>query len=168
MFEIKNIKISLKVKKVSLNSVLSVLDHERVKYVFKNNYIIIKRKYVFVVFKPKDQRIHHINITGIKEISGINKSICLLKLVNIVPIFYKIDNITASYNHNCTINLIDILNKTKNLYPVKFNKEKFPGLFIKVKLGTFIIFHTGKINLVGCQNVCDIQLLFDELISILN
>jgi TATA-box binding protein (TBP) (component of TFIID and TFIIIB) len=35
---------------------------------------------------------------------------------------------------------------------MKYNNEKFPGLFVKFKEGTAILFHSGKVVLVGCKN----------------
>jgi TATA-box binding protein (TBP) (component of TFIID and TFIIIB) len=172
MFEVKNIKISLKITKIPLNSVISQFEDENLPYKIKNNYIILRKVFVYILFKPKNSEISHINITGIPNVESISNSIdiltkIILKSLIITPLDYKIDNLTAVYDYKKKIDQFKILNNSINNYLVRFNKEKFPGLFIKVELGTFIIFHTGKVNLVGCQNISHLQVLFEQLESIL-
>lgn len=172
MFEIKNIKISLKITKIPLNSVINQFEKENISYNTKNNYIIVRRVFVFIFFKPKSSEISHINITGIPNIESIYESITILKDIIlksliIIPLNFKIDNLTAVYDYKQFIDQIEILKRSKDKHIVKFNKEKFPGLFIKVKFGTFIIFHTGKVNLVGCQDISHLQVLFEQLKSII-
>jgi TATA-box binding protein (TBP) (component of TFIID and TFIIIB) len=173
MFEVKNIKISLKISKLPLNSVINQFEVENIQYKIKNNYIILRNIFLYILFKPKNSEISHVNITGIPNVESISKSIeilnkDILKSLTIVPLEYKIDNLTAVYDHKQAIDQFKILNNSINHYIIKFNKEKFPGLFIKVELGTFIIFHTGKVNLVGCQKISHLQVLFEQLESILD
>ena len=172
MFEVKNIKISIKITKIPLNSVIRQFEEEHLPYKIKNNYIILRKDFVYILFKPKNSEISHINITGIPNVESISNSIeiltkSILKSLVITTLDYKIDNLTAVYDYKKKIDQFKILNNSINNYLVRFNKEKFPGLFIKVKLGTFIIFHTGKVNLVGCQNISHLQVLFEQLESIL-
>lgn len=172
MFEVKNIKISLKITKIPLNSVIRQFESENISYKIKNNYIILRKVFVYILFKPKNSEISHINITGIPNIESISNSIeilkeNILKSLRLVPLDYKIDNLTAVYDYKQSIDQLKILNNSINHHIVKFNKEKFPGLFIRVELGTFIIFHTGKVNLVGCKNIAHLQVLFEQLESIL-
>lgn len=169
MFQIKNIKISLKIKPIYLNSVLKHFDKERITYKIKNNYVIINNKFVYILFKPRDSIIKHINVTKIPDIESISNSLNLLKdtISYLIILSYKIDNITAVYDYKKEINQLKILNNHKHLFNLKFNKEKFPGLFLKVLLGTFIIFHTGKVNLVGCKDPAHLFNLFEQLKKIL-
>ncbi len=171
MFEIRNIKISLKTEQISLNSVLNQLEHECIPFVTKNNYVIIRYQFVYIFFKSKNCLITHINITKIPNIQSIYQSIDILKEqifnnLNLTVVNQQIDNITATFDFRKEIDQMKILNRAKNIYKVRYNREKFPGLFIKVTLGTFIIFHTGKVNLVGCQDPSNLDILFECLQNI--
>jgi TATA-box binding protein (TBP) (component of TFIID and TFIIIB) len=176
MFIIKNIKISLKVSEISLNSVLKEIQNnkdEKISYKVRNNYIIIRNKYVYILFKPKNSKIQHINITGIPNNEKIYDSIKNLtnniwKSFNFDIIRHKIDNLTAVYDNKNQIDQMKILNRFQQTHVIRFNKEKFPGLFLTVQLGTFIIFHTGKVNLVGCKNADYLNILFKQLKVILD
>jgi len=171
MFNIKNIKVSLKINSISLNSVLNDLERNQVLYSIKSNYIIFRKEFVYVLFKPKHLIVNHVNITKIPDVDSIVKSIDFLKSILSSQILEikssKVDNITAVYDMNKEIEQFKILDSFKDLYHIKFNKEKFPGLFLKVEFGTFIIFHTGKVNLVGCKDPSNLKLLFSQLLDIL-
>lgn len=173
MFEIKNIKISLKIEKISLNSVLEQLEQENILFETKSNYIIIRDKFIYIFFKSKNGMINHINVTKIPKVEDIKISVCMLKEkifkdLNVSIIKEKIDNITASCDLKKELNQIEILNRFRSTHNIRYNKEKFPGMFIKVLHGTFIIFHSGKINLVGCQNLDHLISLFKYLNHILS
>jgi hypothetical protein len=170
MFDIKNIKVSLKLNSISLNSVLINLEKNQIEYSVKSNYIIFRKEFVYVLFKPKHLIINHVNITKIPDVVSITKSIDNFKSILNFQLeiqSFKIDNLTAVYDLKKEISQLKILNSFKDIYHIKFNKEKFPGLFLRVEFGTFIIFHTGKVNLVGCQDPLSLQFLFSQLLDIL-
>ena len=172
MFEIKNIKFSLKIRNISLNSVLDELRISKIFFEIKGNYIIIKDNYVYILFKSKNFVLNHVNITKIPSIIEINYSVSNLKhkILRNLPIKIiqeQIDNLTATCNIGKEIDQLRLLLKNKGNYSIKFNKEKFPGLFIKAPLGTFIVFHTGKVNVVGCKSPFDLFQLFHSLNNIL-
>ena len=172
MFQIKNIKISLKITEIPLNSVLEHFQNTNVSYEIKSNYIIIKQKFIYVIFKSKNNFINHINITKIPDSINIRVSIeffinIILENFKVHVLNYKIDNLTAIYDMKKEIDQNKLADKLKTSHIIKFNKEKFPGLFIKLEQGTFIIFHTGKVNLVGCQNPSHLVTLFKKLNGIL-
>ncbi len=75
MFEVKNIKISLKISKIPLNSVINQFEVENIQYKIKNIYIILRNIFVYILFKPKNSEISHVNITGIPNVESISKSI---------------------------------------------------------------------------------------------
>jgi TATA-box binding protein (TBP) (component of TFIID and TFIIIB) len=172
MFNTKNIKISLRSEKISLNSVIEYLNKNLIVYQIKGNYIVIREKYVYIFFKLKDSLICHINVTKIPNFESIKDSIELLqqKILNGSDINiseYKIDNLTAIYDAKTCIDLLRVVENARSKYRVRYNKEKFPGLFIRTDQGTFIIFHTGKVNLVGCQHPDHLPVLFKCLENIL-
>jgi len=173
MFEIKNIKLSLKTSEITLNTVIDHFTTSNITFERKSNYIIIRKQFIYVLFKPKNNIITHINVTKIPNIDNITIAIEhllteILNSLNVKILHQKIDNLTAIYDQKKSIDQLAIIKKSHPLYFIRFNKEKFPGLFLKDRLGTFIIFHTGKVNLVGCQDPDHLNVLFQKLLTILN
>lgn len=172
MFKQKNVKISIKIREISLNSVIEYLNVNNREYKTKSNYIIIKSKYIFILFKPKNRMISHINVTKISNLDEVNTAVDNL-IIEIFPTFeiciYKvvIDNITAVYDTSKTIKLPEIIENNKGLYRITYNNEKFPGMFIKFEVGTLIIFYTGKVIAVGCKTNDQLFFLFGKLKDLL-
>jgi TATA-box binding protein (TBP) (component of TFIID and TFIIIB) len=79
----------------------------------------------------------------------------------------KIDNITGSIDLKKEIHIENLINsirtsKDRNFKSIKitYNNEKFPGVFLKqVRVGTIIIFYSGKVVLVGCKTREDLECL---------
>lgn len=120
----------------------------------KINFCIIRRK---EVCHDMDYVYIHINISGVKSATDLSTTIFYMQ-TNILPIksIFKsifIDNITYSIDLQRQINL----SKLSLLKKVKLNFEKFPGAFLKVDKGTFVIFQSGKCVLLGCKNIPDIH-----------
>ncbi len=80
-----------------------------------------------------------------------------------------IDNITGSFDLKKELILKDLIEITQNyqfegnIY-ISYNNEKFPGMFLKVKIGnkrigTIIIFHSGKVVFVGCKRLRNLRCL---------
>lgn len=78
----------------------------------------------------------------------------------------KIDNLTSTLKLNRALILSEIIKENHKNYNLKYNNEKFPGLFIKFLEGTLILFYTGNIIAVGCKNLQDLQYLFEKLKTI--
>lgn len=171
MFEIKNVKISLKIITVSLNSVLNYLDKNHIEYQTKSNYVIISSIYIYILFKPKNQQITHVNVTKIPNLFKVDDAVNHFKN-DIFPAFnvqvnkISVDNITAVFHVKKCINLPEIIKNKKPHFKITYNNEKFPGMFIKFDVGTLIIFYTGKVIAVGCKNTSNLDYLFCELVKI--
>jgi TATA-box binding protein (TBP) (component of TFIID and TFIIIB) len=179
MFEVKNIKLSLKIAPLDLNSVVCYLSSPAAGHPTtttttvqtKNNFVIIRDRYVYVIFRSNSGKFGHVNITKVPSYSlvqdAIDHILSLLKPFNVVITLSKIDNISASLNLQRTVNihrLSDILNAGCT-YTVSINKEKFPGAFIKCLNGTIIIFHSGKVVAIGCKDINTLEKLYFEVIS---
>lgn len=164
MFLIRNIKVSVKVEALILNNALSSLKNNQVLSKEFGNFITFKHNnYTFVLFKTGKNKESHINITQISNFDSINKAIdCLIKLINCTVNSYSIDNIIATSDLNKSISLSTII-KNKRFERIKYNNEIFPGLFIKFNQGTVIIFHSGKIVLVGCKSIENIEWLMSTI-----
>lgn len=102
---------------------------------------------------------NHLNVTRIKsveEIEDVKKIVS--KILKRKVIYIKIDNIMATSAMNHPISLQNLAqNQLRTI--AKFNIETFPGLFLKYKEGTIILFHSGKIVIVGCRSEKDIKSL---------
>lgn len=164
MFLIRNIKISVKVQALTLNNALSILKNKSIiTREFGNFFSFKSNNYTFVIFKRGKQENNHINITQIPNFYSINKAInCLISLINCRVCHYVIDNIIATSDLHKSISL-DSLIKSKRFKRVKYNSEIFPGLFIKFRQGTTIIFHSGKLVIVGCKSIDKIECILNTI-----
>jgi len=166
MFTIKNIKISLRISTIPLNTALSHLEENGIKYTIKSNYIVIRLVYVYIIFMSKNQTISHVNVTkirGFNDLDDVEKvfkdMIFNFSGLNICQ--RQIDNITSVYNSGVKIILQSLLSNESLHHKIVYNREKFPGLFLKNSIGTMIIFHTGKIIAVGVKKEEDLDCLFN-------
>jgi len=162
MFRVRNIKISVKSEKFSLDNVIELLQESKVLLKNHYNFITFTYKYNYTIFKSgKDS--NHINITKIQDFDGINESIDNLKnLIPLIVISHKVDNIIATGSFDQSIDLQKIVDQ-KIYKRVTYNSEIFPGLFIKFEIGTAILFHTGKFVIVGCKNNQSIKCIIQNI-----
>ncbi len=70
------------------------------------------------------------------------------------------------------VNLIDKYQFNGSI-DISYNNEVFPGLFIKVKqenkkIGTIIIFHSGKVVFVGIKSIKKLKCLESLILAITN
>jgi hypothetical protein len=159
MNHISNVKISFTIEKpmlwkehINKNCVLNNLNLP----VKKNNILVFKNKYTFCVFEKKNNLLHF-NVTGVKHYDEIEKFNIFFKTIfpDSVISNLKIDNLTATFNIKQKINLLKLYHSSEK---VKYNPERFPGLFLKDCGKTCIIFKNGKIVILGCKNkkeVCE-------------
>jgi len=111
-----------------------------------------------------------INVTGIKTRLKIEEALKVLQthfeLDSSDLEQYVIDNISSQY----TGNLHSLRNRNlsalaregaslKHTIKVKYNREKFPGLFLKTDHGTLICFSSPAIVAVGSKNDEDLRKL---------
>ena len=150
---ITNIKVSIKTSQIPLNNVLEL------KIPLKNykNFVVVKDKYTYSIFKTNAKSENHINITKIPTLLEVQDSIDhLKKYLDFSVKNVSIDNIIATLKLDHPIDLVSVCEK-KLFKSMKYNNEKFPGLFVKFEIGTAILFHSGKIVLVGCKNEKDLE-----------
>jgi TATA-box binding protein (TBP) (component of TFIID and TFIIIB) len=164
MFLIRNIKVSVKVKPLVLNNAVLRLKHKGIKTNLFSNFITFKAKnFTFVLFKSGQKKENHINITQIPNFRSINKAIAsLVKLLRCRVLRHTVDNIIATSALDRTISLRHIVH-SKAFKKIKYNSEIFPGLFVKFWNGTVIIFHTGKLVIVGCKNKRSIKWILQKI-----
>jgi TATA-box binding protein (TBP) (component of TFIID and TFIIIB) len=161
-YKITNVKISVKSAPVCLDTVIIKLKEKNICHQIFSNYVVIQETYTYVIFKQNkkgtDDR-NHINITKISSLDKIEHAKKLLQKFIHVPFYYTttIDNITVSMNLNKCVIPDEIINSFKDLCKITFNQETFPGVFLKFKYGTAIVFHTGKCVMIGCKSEESIQ-----------
>lgn len=160
-YKIANVKVSIKTSVIFLDNVISMCKERNLYCKNYTNFIVIKDLYTYILFKRNKFNENHINITKIPNINSVENAISRIKdLTKCVVTNQNIDNIIASTSYKRQLNLEDI----SKLFPnVKYNNEKFPGLFIKFKTGTAIIFHSGKIVIVGSKKETDIKCLIQKI-----
>lgn len=168
-YNITNIKVSLKSKRLCLNSVQKILNEKNIPFSKYTNFLVIRYHYTYILFKTGKNNNNHINITKIKHFEKIDNAVKIitdvLKSCGFCEIYRKIDNITASININKTVNLLTLVNKFKS-EKISYNPEKFPGIFIKFFKGTIIVFHTGRCIIIGTKTTSDIECLVQQLAGI--
>jgi TATA-box binding protein (TBP) (component of TFIID and TFIIIB) len=120
--------------------------------------------------KNVDQ-ICHVNITNLKTLDSLGEALDNINTVcsNAIVETYSVDNITVSKDFLKEIILRDILTRLpKDVCPT-YNSETFPGAFLKYpnKIGTAILFHTGKCVILGCKKISDIEIILKSLTELL-
>src|SRR5574343_477094 len=134
-------------------------------------------KWVCTVFKKNivGEVPQHVNVTNIKSFGDINSAVSHLACLRLIalPGTISVDNVTGLMQvgrliitdvirlielneKEVCLKLDSVLSGTHSL-SVHYNNERFPGLFIKFKRsssksGTAIVFHSGKIVIIGCKN----------------
>jgi len=163
MAEVKNIKISLKLIGCSLDNAISRLNRLNIPHKRFANYITFTEQFTYIYFKSKDGVLNHVNVTKLRSTDDIGTSMNILKeLFDVYEISSRIDNIIATYNTGHPINLMKLI-ASKALSPTKYNPEQFPGLFAKYPEGTVLIFHSGKLVLVGFNTLQSIETVLTKV-----
>jgi len=139
----------------------------------KGNILVIKKNFAMCMIQMKHCDIFgfvkvYINITGVKNIEMMQKVVKFIHF-NIIPnkcLFHSImiDNITYVIDLKKSLMFESILLNQN----VKYNQEKFPGLFIKIENTTCILFKSGKILIIGLKSLSKISFIKDKLYNMLN
>lgn len=163
MMEIRNVKISLKSSAISLNNASKCLENINIKYKLYSNFISFKKQLTFVLFKTSADTTNHINVSKIKTQEDIDFACNSVRSIFGVSILaVKVDNIVSTTNLKKSLNLSDIV--TSNRFGVvKYNPEQFPGLFLTLERGSAILFHSGKVVIVGCKTNKDVEWVVREI-----
>jgi Transcription factor TFIID (or TATA-binding protein, TBP) len=167
-YSVANVKVSLKTSKIFLDNVCEIAKEKKLYCKNYKNFIVIKSTFTYIIFKSKDEQSEsHVNITKIPNTKNILEAILTIQsLIPCTIISYKIDNIIATTSLKKKINL-ETISKSDKFRNLKYNNEKFPGLFVKFSLGTVIIFHSGKIVIVGCKSEDSIKCLIQKISALI-
>jgi hypothetical protein len=166
MLEVRNVKISLKVKGCCLNIVRKLLDDKGIVYKIHPNFIsFLLHNFTYVYFKEpfRNKSINHINITKIPSLDKVDEAIVSLKNICVFEVISQnIDNIIATCTLDRPINIKKVVD-TKCFSQTKYNPEQFPGIFITFDGGTVILFHSGNIVLVGFKEIAILEDVYQIL-----
>lgn len=154
---ISNIKISCQIQ-LTEHACLTLNNEVKCKQF--NNFVVIKSKYVYTIFKrKKNSQSYHVNITKIPSEKFIQSSMDELHKILQSPFLiksYKKENITCTYDVGKKMPLILIyekLREEKFVEKVKFNPERFPGMFIFTPNNTILLFSSGKMVIIGANKI---------------
>lgn len=150
---VRNIKLSVKLMQCSLDNVSKRLQRKKISFKNFGNFITFCSEFSYVVFRPSHNGLTHVNITKVPSLGDPIKE-CLNNLSRILRrriVSYKVDNIIATSDLCKRISLHEVAKK-KDI-DVLYNSERFPGLFLKFGEGTTILYHSGKVVIVGCKTV---------------
>lgn len=174
---VTNVKVSVKCLPISLHTVSEKAFENGFRVRVSNNFIVLKKEFCSSIFKNRSgETLNHVNVTKIRNLCDVEKVFRELEIVGVYcrPEHLVIDNITGQLNTHARINIRKLvssdiqylLNKYSDgvSVTVKYNNEKFPGAFLRLfkrgkRLGTSIVFHSGKIVFVGCKREADLKCL---------
>ena len=158
-FIISNIKLSLLFRSVCTNNhFIQKAEYRSVKCVMRGNFLVIKDIFPITIFKKVCGN-YHINVTGIRSLIGIEEAVSWLvdtycDVESFMLIRKVIDNLTATYNIGCKIQL----NEAVKLFSEgRYNIERFLGACVKYNNATIIIFASGKVNILGKNSPLEIK-----------
>jgi len=166
--------INLKTSNIKSHFIIDDNYLNTLNHFLSSSFFITKKKPSFCMFKYKTLIYTcfysgYINVTGLKTLGNIYipkyifssqsgiplKSISLPVIDNISAKYIKVRNgEKTSRDLHCFIN---ILRHDHRIISLKYNRERFPGLFIKTINGTIIWFPSNSIITVGCKHHSDLQ-----------
>lgn len=165
----ENIKISFKI-----NNVINLEQFNNPQKITKitNSFFVIRDTYVYIIFFNG-----HVNVTKLKNYRDLLNSqfrFCSFANVSLDQIkWVRIDNIVASgrlvrkfLNKRKFINFLQYL-----LYQggsVHYNPEKFPGARIKLDSDIYILFLSGKFNIVGQKSFLNLNIAREKFNNLYN
>ena len=140
--QVRNIKISVKVDLTPLDTVTKKLQDFKLHYNTYPSYISFQDTYNYIFFQASKNQTNHVNVTRLKSEDDIPSALTNLeRLIGKSILSYVVDNITATYTIDHCLNLDEIIPRFKS---VKYNAERFPGMFVKCSEGgNAIIFHSA-------------------------
>ena len=138
----------------------TVSKHNRAFFVFRSCY-------VYIIFFSG-----HINVTGLKTLDHI--PLCMehikkkLQLDTFEMSPAKVDNICASGKipqHNISMNnIMENAKLSRCFKSIHYDRDGFPGCFLKHSLGTIILFKSQKYVIVGVDTVAKLNTIYTEIL----
>ncbi len=171
--EVRNIKLHCRVQSDYLIQYCKNLKASKLtKKTFSSFCVLRVGKLVFNCFFNG-----YVNITGVYNEDSIHNALkCFLFTIDLksdleILTPYVIDNITAKciLIPRRTVNLIKKkinLIQDNNIVSVKYNRERFPNMFIKTKFGTIIWSPNNSVSSVGSKTNKHLEELYTIILQI--
>ena len=170
---ISHVKVSLKTTFIVLDNVCEIAKRNNLYCISYGNFVVLKIKYTYIVFKSDKQGRNHVNIVKIKAPEEIQESVdSFLSIIGCKKHSLTVDNISASISVFKKLDIDEIVNKEKykqlnHFLSLKYNDQLFPGASIKFSIGTAVVFSSGKINFVGCKTIHNLECLKQSICAII-
>ena len=167
---VSNVKLSCSINLLEGNQI--VLNKE-LKQASHSNFTVVKKTYVYTIFKSRrNSQSYHVNITKIPRTEQIQPSIEELNSVitnDFVVTSYKVENLTYSLDVGYAIPLMDIFELIKRdsvdiVKKIRFNPERFPGMFVTLESSTILVFSSGKMVIIGVNTPEKMRLGLNSII----
>jgi TATA-box binding protein (TBP) (component of TFIID and TFIIIB) len=170
---VTNVKISVKIPTIKLVDVIQKCKNRDLKVKIFPSFIVIYSNFIFTLFKKGKKKMQHVNITKC-SMDNVKEAMDELRYLTNFHHPYMghiVDNISASTTmpkmplepsqsiFDDSIDLESFVNSSEHTpdHVLTLNTETFPGLFIRSKNCTAILFRSGKVNFVGAKKLIDIE-----------
>ena len=133
----------------------------------------------------------HVNVTNLRSGKELRRLIEILFAIGLtyMPGTAVVDNVTGlmtveklvlekvikavSSNKQEACQILDRKFGASHGLSIQYNNERFPGLFVKFernlkKVGTAIVFHSGKIVIVGCKGLDELKCLSQAVSALIS
>ena len=144
-----------------------------------SNFTVVRHKYVYVIFRKKKnkkrrQHSYHVNITKVPSTAQIESAI--VELSNVIASDFvvkscRVENLTCSSDIGFAVPLLDAFDQLKEksfVRKLRFNPERFPGMFVTLESNTVLLFSSGKIVIIGANNQDSVKLSIGLIKSVLD
>lgn len=143
-------------------------DKNKLLFKERGNIVVIKPSFSICIIEKKKtcegKKYLHINVTGNRNFKVLKSNLDFMFKTLVHPLWkvysIAIDNICATFKFESKINL-RLLHSVLKVSTLNF--ERFPAVFYKKYNGTFLIFESGKVNILGCKTIKDIQNSWDHI-----
>jgi TATA-box binding protein (TBP) (component of TFIID and TFIIIB) len=187
--KINNLKVHIEVNNKCIDRIRKTLKLSGRKWKKSkefHNFLVIKDKYSYIIFpesknKKGKKKGGYINITGIKsfeDVENVIPELCVTFELNRIQVTGEvvIDNVTANGDFGQKLHLPriqEVINgeteKDGNTFSASFDRNYFPGAFCKTfpKIGTILIFPSGKYVIVGSKCVAEVQKVYQMMLAVI-
>jgi len=168
--DVNNVKIRVYVKPEFIDIYQTAL--KNTDYMTKqcSSFYVLRCKFVFICYISGC-----VNITGIKHTSSVPFAVetlgFMLKLPHEYSMNVVVDNITARLT-NPKVQLVNLSSKSyalreyKKVQRIKYNRERFPCMFLKTEYGTIIWSPYNKVSGVGIKSAEDLRGIYEIITHI--
>lgn len=152
---VSNVKGHFRLPRVVLKAFKKKLSYKRTKQF--GNFVSLKERYTYIIFPQSG----FINVTGIKTLEEVPQVVqhffqdFELDSDCVKLITFDIDSMTATADAGIRIDLVKLQKYVSahrdSGFTITYNRNRFSGASCRSKLGTAVVFASGRYNLLGCK-----------------